>query len=177
MSESTGQNVPLTVLAGIHPTYVSEIAIGTNQITQNVMSTGYWFVVVDLTTLAVAAQAVSANTTTVPAEIQPYLGQPNKLLLFLTMVTSFDQVPQGALFTELKNAGAGVLLDKAEQINTTLGTGHFTYFGYILACTAAPDGMPGFEEFSYSDANLVLTIQLMPVTVDGKTIYTPIALD
>jgi hypothetical protein len=173
---SNGENVPLSVLCGIQPTWVSQIAIGSNKILPPKPTPGYWFVVVDLTNLAVSASVVSTDGTTVPPDVQPYLGQANKLLIFMTMVTSFNQVPQGALFAALKSVGAGVLLDRAEQINTTLGTGHFSYFGYILVATTDTGDSPGFEEFSFSDSNAVLTIQLMPITVDGNTIYTPIAL-
>jgi hypothetical protein len=172
-----GTNVPMTVLGGALPTWASVVAVGDKQILPTGLGTGNWFVIVDLTTLAFTASVVSADATTVPSEIQPYLGTPGNLLVFTSMVASFDQVPQGALFTALKTAGAGALLDKAEQMNTTLGTGHFTYFSYILVATADADGLPGFEEFTYTAGNVALTVQLMPITVDGKTTYTPIALD
>ncbi len=132
---------------------------------------------INLTTLAVAVSVVTTDATTVPSEVQPFLGKPGNLLVFVGMVLSFDQVPQGALFTALKAAGAGALLDKAEQINTTLGTGHFTYFSYILVASAESDDVPGFEEFTYTAGNTVLTLQLMPITINGTTTYTPIALD
>jgi hypothetical protein len=136
----------------------------------------YWFLVVDLVSLKVLVSLASSDDSGVPAEVQQYVGQGDKLLIFTTVGLTFDNVPQGSLFTMLKSVGAGALLDRAEQMNTQLGTGFISNLSYILAAQMDEAGLPGFEEFSYS-AQAVMTFELMPVTINGQTVYTPIQLD
>ncbi len=63
--------------------------------------------------------------------------------------------------------------NRAEQINEQLGTGSIGQTSYILAATLSPADDKGFEEFSFTDLT-IMTFSLMPVSVGGQTVYTPI---
>lgn len=44
---------------------------------------------------------------------------------------------------------------------------------YILAATSNTADAKGFEELSFNNRT-IMTFAFMPVTVDGKTTYTPV---
>ena len=47
---------------------------------------------------------------------------------------------------------------------------------YILAATLNPADAKGFEEFNFHGLTTIMTFALMPVTVQGQTIYAPVDL-
>jgi hypothetical protein len=175
---STGTLVPATALSRYTQTWApTQLAIGT----QVYVPTGnpnpdmnyFWYVVVDLTNLNVVVNEVLEDETSVPPDVQKYAGNAQYFLFVITNVANGYNIPQGNLYTFLKAIGSGPLLDRGEQIIEQLGTGMITSYSYILAASMAEGDTPGFEMFSTSDY-VILTMQFLPVTVDGKTIYAPV---
>jgi hypothetical protein len=82
-------------------------------------------------------------------------------------------IPHGQLAAFLQQVGSGNALARGEQMVDQLGTGCIQLFSYVLAATFTTTDLPGFEIFS-PDLSSVLTMQFMPVTVNGQTIYAPI---
>ena len=136
---------------------------------------GYWFMVIDLASLKQLASVFSADQNNVPSQVAPFVGQIDKLLIFASITMLGDHLPQGNLFATLKAVGAGALLDRCEQLATQLGTGTINPLSYTLVTTMDEDGRPGFEEFSFY-GQAVETLSLMPVEINGQTVYTPVAL-
>lgn len=168
-----GNHVPVTVQGSWNYPGVTAV-IGSNYFgPPQQFNNGYWFLVVDLTSLKVVADISSTDTTTVPSGLSPYINNSQYLLIFVTQSLTTDHVPQGALYQFLQSVGASYQLARIEQINEQLGTGTFGAVGYILASTMAQDDGIGFEEASFNYIP-ILTFELMPVTVNGQTIYTPI---
>ncbi len=89
------------------------------------------------------------------------------------MALRTDHVPQGEFYDFLKSAGAGSSLDRAEQINKQLGVDAIGWMSYILAATLNTADAKGFEELSFNNLT-IMTFAFMPVTVNGKTTYTPV---
>jgi hypothetical protein len=167
-------SVPVTVMGTLNYPQ-GGIRIGTQWVwANNPPANSTWFVVVDLTYLQVVANVVSTSKDQVPPALGPYIGNPGFLLIVTSMGWRFDQVPQGALYSFLQSTGSGGALARAEQIYAQLGTGYFSNVGYILAATLDPTDASGFEELSHMSIIPIMTFSLMPVTVGGKTRYTPI---
>lgn len=171
----TNGNVPVTVEGSYGQYPYARLVIGAKGYygPSNAQANSYWFVVVDLNSLAVVVNEVHAADDQIPPSVQPYDGNPQYLLILTSLALRTDNVPQGALYDFLKKAGAGPMLSRAEQINEQLGTGSIGQMSYILAATLSPADDKGFEEFSFTDFT-IMTFSLMPVTVDGQTTYTPI---
>ena len=154
---------PLVVLGA---TQVSPTTFGPQQ---------FWWVVLDLTNdLAVVANETSTDPTSVPTAIAPYLGQSQYFLYFVTLAQITGNVPQGALHAFLQKLGSGAQLARLEQIIGALSTGAWVNYSYILGATTANDDLPGFETMSLYEPG-VLTMQFMPVAVQGQTIWAPVA--
>ena len=132
-----------------------------------------WLVVVDLTDLSVVANDVSTDGSTVPADIAKYAGNDQYFLYAVSNAAWSTEMPTGALYTLLQQAGAGDGLARLEQIYAQIGTGYLGTFSYILAASMGSSDAPGFEEMSMTDFTL-LTMSFLPVTVGGNTIYAPI---
>ncbi|MEA2572782.1 MAG: hypothetical protein QOH93_80 [Chloroflexia bacterium] len=175
MAFAPAGSVPVTVMGNLGQAFAG-IRIGTQPYIwpNNPPANSTWFVVIDLTYLQVVANVVSTSTNQVPPALGPYIGNPGFLLITTSIGWTFDHVPQGALYSFLRSTGSGMALDRAEQIYAQLGTGYFSSLGYILAATLDPTDGSGFEEFAYMGAIPIMTFSLLPVTVAGKTIYTPI---
>lgn len=172
-SDAPPGSVPVTVY-GSYNSNNAFIAVGGQAYTPNPpVDNYYWYLVLDLTSLRAVVSLVSNNATQVPADIQPYVGNAQYLLIFVTLALKSNHLPQGALYNFLHSAGAGDQLNRAEQIGSQINTGWLSKLSYILAATMNPADGSGFEEFSY-DTYPIMTFQLMPVVVGGKTIYTPI---
>jgi hypothetical protein len=171
-------NVPATIVSRFYTgTHISSLAIGNTFYPPKAdLSTSfYWYTVVDLTNLSVPDVAVSTANDTVPANIAKYLGNSQYFLFFAANMQRSSNIPHGALATFLQQVGSGNALARAEQMINQLGTGNIQLFSYILAATFTTGDLPGFELFS-AELSTVLTMQFMPVTVDGKIIYAPIQL-
>ncbi len=172
-------NIPLTVVAsqsGAWPT----ITVGTNP-SYNPPDENpgeLWLMVIDRTTLGVVVNVTTTDFNDVPAQVQPYAGNNQYMLIAVTMGMTINQVPQGALYQFLISAGADDELARLEQINVQLSCGDFSMMSYALVGVMA-SGTPGFEDSSLLQVGtlgVVLTLQLMPTVIQGKTWYTPIEL-
>jgi hypothetical protein len=171
-------NVPASIVSRHWTaTHFSTLAIGPNFYPPKAdLSTSfYWYTVVDLTNLNVPDVAVSPANDTVPPNIAKYLGNDQFFLFFAANMQKTSNIPHGQLYDFLKQVGSGNALARAEQMISQLGTGNIQLFSYILAATFSTADLPGFEVFS-PDLSSVLTMQFMPIVVNGKTIYAPIQL-
>jgi hypothetical protein len=170
------QNVPVSALSSyVNQFPISALVIGDNSVsfsgTYNVGS--YWYVAVDLTDLSIVQNIISQDPANVPPAIQALLGNTQYFLFFIANWQSTPNLVQGALYTFLQQVGSGRGLARGEQMIEQLGTGMIRNFSYVLAATFDDNDVPGFETFS--DLNYtVLTMQFMPVTVGGQTIYSPV---
>jgi hypothetical protein len=133
----------------------------------------YWFVAIDLTNLAVVQNIISKDPVNVPPPIQALLGNSRYFLFFIANYQSTMNMIQGSLYAFLRAVGSGAQLAGGEQAIEQLGTAQLINFSYVLAATMDDNDVPGFELFSTTDY-VVLTMQFMPITVNGQTIYTPI---
>lgn len=133
----------------------------------------YWYTIVDLTDLSVPDVAASTSNDTVPANIAKYLGNTQYFLFFASNAQYSSNIPHGQLWDFLKQVGSGPALKRGEQMIDQLGTGNIAHFSYVLAATMNVADLPGFEAFS-PDVSCILTMEFMPVTVNGKTYYAPI---
>lgn len=169
-------NVPASIVSRYYTgTHFSTLAIGNNFYPPKAdLSTSfYWYTVVDLTNLSVPDVAVSPANDSVPANIAKYLGNDQFFLFFAANMQKSPNIPHGSLATFLQQAGSGPALARGEQMINQLGTGNIQLFSYILAATFTVGDNPGFEMFS-DTVSTVLTMQFMPVTVNGKIVYAPI---
>lgn len=173
--------VPATALSRYYETNVpSTLVIGNNTYGPTPGEGGlnpdapfFWYTVVGLRTLNVAVNVISQDETSVPPDVQRYAGNTLYFLFFITNVVNGYNIPQGNLYTFLKAVGSGPQLARAEQMIHQLGTSTISKYSYVLAATMDENDAPGFEMFS-NTGYVVLTMQFLPVTVDGKTIYAPI---
>ena len=133
----------------------------------------YWVVVLNLSNLQPVVNEVYTGNNQIPPGVQTYVGTPGYLLILTTYNLVTSSLPQGNFYAFLKGTGSGRLLDRAEQINEQLGTGTVGWMSYILVATLDQQDASGFEEFSFNNLT-VLTFQLMPVQVNGQTVYAPI---
>jgi hypothetical protein len=181
MSSPTPPQAPPPVPASALSRYnfntfqLSQLAIGTNYMTGpfNAETPMYWYVVVDLTNLAVVLQAGLESETDVPPQVLQYLGNPRYFLYVIGNVLNGYNVPQGKLYEFLTSIGAGPALVGIEQTVALLGTGTIINFSYILAATMSTNDSLGFEASSFTDF-AILNMQFLPVLVDGSYIYAPI---
>lgn len=168
-------NVPMAIVGSLATDWAN-VVIGNNFIDPNpnpAPNNSYWFVVIDLTNLNVVANVTSTSNSDLPSQLNPYVGNPQYLLILTTVGLTFDNLPVGALYSFLQSAGSGPKLEEAEQMFAQLGTGYFSGVGYILVATMDPADTPGFEAMGVFNQPL-LFFQMMPVDVGGSTIYTPI---
>lgn len=174
MSDNT---VPLTVVSNPNNTYFwAQMAIGKNVLTQTPSQAGYWFVVLDRTSLAVVYNQVQSAPNTAPN-----LGSYNTsdyILIVATLGIGLNKQPQGDLFNFLDVNGGGRELRRVEQVAVQLNCGSLGTFAYALVGVLGNLNTPGFEASAIA-VNMVgpiLTVQLMPTTIGGKTVYTPVQL-
>ena len=169
--------IPITAWSGFEATWYPQVVVGQTNVAppQSFADNSYWAVVLDLTnpTGDPLANVQFTDNSTVPPVLAALAGQANALMILVTYTLRADNVPQGALFDFLHMAGAGVELNRAEQINSQLGTGAFGAYAYTLAATLSDQDLPGIETFSYTD-NSIMTLQLIPVQMpDGSYVYSP----
>jgi hypothetical protein len=170
------QNVPATALSSYVNQYpVTALVIGNNYVQYNgtYNAPAYWYVAVDLTNLSIVQNIISQDSNNVPPAIQALLGNAKYFLFFVANWQSTFNLVQGSLYTFLQAVGSGPQLARGEQMVEQLGTGTIVNFSYVLAATFDNNDLPGFEVFS-STLYTVLTMQFMPVTVNGQTIYAPV---
>jgi hypothetical protein len=170
-------NVPATALSvNQYPSSVQLVVGGNNVSPPTISGSGFWYVVVDLSNaLNVVANEFSTDNSNPPADIAAMLGNANYFLFFIAAAPITGMMPQGALATFLSAAGAGAQLAALEQTIAQLGTGFLVSFSYALGATLNDQDLPGFEASSLWDPS-VLTMQFMPLTIDGNTVYAPVQL-
>ena len=167
-------NIPVTLqVNGRH----SAIYIGSNSISvsgQNPMNE-FWYYGIDLRnpTGSAAFNVLSKSNTEVPNEVLAHQNDENVLLCFMFVNTNTDHLPQGSVYAFLREAGAGPALARTEQMAEQTGSSIFGFPNYGLAATMLTTDEPGFESVEYFTAGY-LTFQLMPVTIGGQTVYTPV---
>jgi hypothetical protein len=169
-------SVPLSVLSGNNAAKPwAEIVIGKSILSQAPAQRAYWIVILDRSTLAVVYNQLHAD-----ASKAPDIGKFNTsdyILIVATAAMGLDRQPQGAFHTFLDANGAGRELRRVEQIAVQLNCGSLGTFGYALVSVMGqPRGFEACEIGAGRAIAPILTLQLMPVTANGKTIYTPVQL-
>lgn len=170
-------SVPLSIVANPNNQYFwGQMGIGKNIITQSGHG-GYWIVVIDRSSLSVVYNQVQAS----PNQL-PNLGNYNTsdyLLAVASLGVGLNNPPQGDFFQFLDVNGGGRELRRVEQIATQFNCGSLGTFGYALVGILGNTNQPGFEASQVGIAGVgpILTVQLMPITIGGKTVYTPVQID
>lgn len=172
-------NIPLTIASTTGNSYFfAYMAIGKNVLTQQHPTGGpyYWFVVINRSTLAVEYNQIQTQNNAAPNIGN--LNTSDHILLVATMGVGLNMQPQGALFDFLDQNGAGMQLRHVDQVAQQLNCGAFGTFAYALTGVLGNQNMPGFEDsvVGYGAVGPFLTVQLMPTTINGQTVYTPIQL-
>lgn len=170
-------SVPLSIVSNpSNQTYWGEIGVGNKILNQQPKSHAYWFVVLDRSNLNVVYNQLQSAPN-----VAPDLGSFNSsdyILLVATLGIGLNNQPQGDLFNFLDLNGAGRELRRIEQIATQFNCGSLGTFGYALVGVLGNQNQPGFEASAVGIAGIgpILTVQLMPFVVNGKTMYTPVQL-
>lgn len=172
-------SVPLSVASSPNTQFLwASIAIGKNVLVQQSPSSGraYWFVVIERGSLQVVYNQLQKAPNVAP-NLGPY-NTSDYILIVATLGLGLDVTPTGDLFNFLDFNGAGRELRRIEQIAQQFGCGTMGTFGYALVGVLGNQNLPGFEASNVVGTNFgpVLTIQLMPFIIQGKTIYTPVQL-
>ena len=149
------------------------LAIGSEKpLFTNINQSHFWWVVVDLeasANLNVVVNTTSTDTTTVPSDVQQYVGNPQYFLFFICSNQATYNLPTGSLAETLKDIGANTELTRLEQIIEQIGTGSVSFWAYILGATMDTKDAAGFEASS-NFTPVVMTMQFMDI--DG--VYTPL---
>lgn len=174
-----GTNVPLSIVSNTNNNfYWAQMGIGSNVLTQQQPTGGpyYWFVVIDRYSLAVVYNQLQTQPNVAP-NIGPY-NTSDYILCVATLGVGLNNPPQGALFAFLDVNGGGMQLRRVEQVAQQFNCGSLGTFGYALVGVLGNQNMPGFEASALSTGQVgpILTVQLMPSSIGGKTIYTPVQL-
>ena len=100
------------------------------------------------------------------------------MLVVASMGVGLNSSPSGELFKFLDLNGGGRELRRVAQIGHQFGCGSLGTFSYALVGVLGNLNIPGFEasQISVGQIGPILTVQLMPTTINGKTMYTPIQL-
>jgi hypothetical protein len=157
------------------PQQWAQLAIGNDHVPGPGMppnNTYYWYVVVSLKDLSIAVNTLGQETG-LPQSVAAYANNPDYFLFVIGNLLGSSNVPQGDVQAFLQATGAGAGLAALEQIVGQLGTNNVTGFSYILAATMAQQDVPGFESWSITDTS-VLTMQFLPVQVNGQWTYSPV---
>jgi hypothetical protein len=144
----------------------------------NPTNDSYWFYFLDASNPKSKVHDVvvpgSANST-VPAGIDTYMSNPGLLFGVATQNLSTLHVPQGALYNYLASYGAGLALQKLEQINSSMSCGYFGNVSYALIGQGGPRGGPNPPPPSYDAGSLfnlaLLEVSLMP-QMNGQPPYS-----
>lgn len=167
-------NIPVTLQ--IKSQY-SEIYIGSGKIPipSKQPYQEFWYYGVDLhnPTGPAVFNVLSKSNTEVPNEVLAHENAENVLLCFMFASVQVSHLPQGSMYTFLRETGAGPALARTEQIAEQSGSSVIAFPAYGLAATMSTSDEPGFETVDYFNPG-ILPFQLMPISIDGKTVYTPV---
>lgn len=177
----TAKTVPLSIISTTGESSNSnqfvQIGIGSKILDQQPKEWAYWFLVLDRSTLDVVFNEVSSSANSVPDGLSKY-DTADYILAFATAAVGLNNQPQGDLFVFLDRNGAGRELRRIDQIATQFNCGYLGTFGYALVGVLGDQNMPGFEtsQISQPFTGPILTVQLQPMDIDGKTTYTPVQI-
>ncbi|MCB1808374.1 MAG: hypothetical protein KDK04_20715 [Candidatus Competibacteraceae bacterium] len=167
-------NIPVTLQINSQD---SEIYIGSEKIALPNPNPyhEFWYYGVDLRnpTGPAVFNLLDKSNTEVPSEVSAHENDENVLLCFMFANTPTSYLPQGSLYTFLREAGAGPVLARTEQMAEQSGSSIFGFPNYGLAATMLTSDEPGFEAVGYFNPGY-LTFQLMPVVIDHNTVYSPV---
>ena len=167
-------NIPVTLQ--INAQY-SELYIGSGKISlpSKKPYQEFWYYGIDLQnpTGPAVFNVLSKSNTEVPAEVLAHENDDNVLLCFMFVNVQVSHLPQGSMHTFLREAGAGPALARTEQMAEQSGSSIFAFPNYGLAATLSTSDDPGFESVEYFNPGY-LTFQLMPVSFNGQTVYSPV---
>jgi len=140
--------------------------------------TQYWIVIIERTTLKIEASFAFNDNSAIPPQLKPYQGNSQYFMIFSTYQMYMGQFPTGDLYNFLISEGAGVQLKRAEQIYANLNCSSITQAAYTLVAVLGDDGGAAFEglKLAIDGPGLVTTLQLIPIDIGGKPLYTPGAL-
>lgn len=161
------EHIPLTVVSGTNTIFMKWG--GTYApVPQTPSHCFFHLVVLDRASLAIAANAICGDFSTVPPEVRKFSGNNNYLLLAATMKLIPSMCPQGELLTFLAANGPCKELAKGVQICQALDPAT-NYYNYAQAGVMGTK--EGKGEYSLDMRTpLALALRLLPIA--GK--YTPV---
>lgn len=156
--------------------FFSQMAVGSTVLQQQPGRWAYWFVIIDRGSLQVVYNQLHTSANTVP-DLSSF-DNGDHILAFASIGVGLNNQPQGDLFKFLDMNGTGRELRRVSQLAVQFNCGSLGTFGYALVGIMGEQNLPGFEvsQFSAPATGPILTVQLMPSVIDGKTIYTPVQL-
>ncbi|WP_235297962.1 hypothetical protein [Portibacter marinus] len=171
---SDSKSIALTIQAPLVNNLGARIVIGKNQLYLDSSKINlYWMVVVDRTDLSVKANFTFSTNDKVPKELNPYLNNSQYILILTTQLLKSANLPVGDFYNYLIKEGADRELKRCEQIFAALNCGNWAYWAYSYVTIMGDDTTSGFELFGFTDST-IMTLQLQPVNISGKTYYTPV---
>jgi hypothetical protein len=149
----------------------------TSMTPQNPQDDSYWIVIIDSMNPQNKVKewvVPGSNNSSVPADLDSYMSNPQYIFAVVTQYLSTLHVPQGDFYNYLVKYGAGRALQRLEQVNSVLGCGSYGRMSYLLTGTGGPRGggnpsPPSYELGSTSGPVLSL-MSLMPLP-DGQPPY------
>ena len=138
---------------------------------QNPQDDSYWIVILDSMNPKNKVKewiVPGSNNSSVPADLDNYMSNPQYIFAVVTQYLSTLHVPQGDFYDYLVKYGASRALQRLEQINTVLGCGAYSRMNYLLTGTCGPRGggnpsPPSYELGSTGSNTLLLLMSLMPM--------------
>ena len=173
-------NIPLTIMASIDGGVAgySKISIGDNRLKfPGEVYDQYWGVIIDRLDLSVVSKFTFSDFSKVPEELEPYLGKTQYILILTSCRLDLTKIPTDALVDFLKTEGSGIALEKATQISDAFSGNWPEHCAYTLVAVLGDEGSRAYEGFEVFGPAMVSTLELVPITIEGKTYYTPISMN
>ena len=176
-SRIMANNVPLTIQASKEAHLPSEIVIGNNRLsTRTTTPNLYWVLVLDRADCSVKVNVTFSENDAVPSQLQPYLGNTQYILVLATQMLASNNLPTGKWHDYLVSEGAGVELLRLEHIFAAFNCGTWGRMAYAYVAIMGDSTTDGFESATVQDYTAFLTIDLVPISFGGTTLYTPTSL-
>ncbi len=182
MNNAQSPNIPLTVLATNGNGKRPHMAIGLyDQPDYNLIDfpgTGneYWMVILDRSNLKVVENFSFIDGSTIPPKMNSYLDNSEYLYVLTTANQLSASVPTGSFYKWLISEGAGLGLRRVERAISALNCSGYLFFSYTLIGIFGSGDSGSLEYANLVDPTLFSPVELMPTTIDGKTIYSPVVL-
>jgi hypothetical protein len=136
---------------------------------QNPQDDSYWIVIIDgMNPKNKVKEWVvpGSNNSSVPADLDGYMSNPQYIFAVVTQYLSTLHVPQGDFYDYLTKYGAGRQLQRLEQINTVLSCGSISRMNYVLTGMGGQRGggnpAPPSYEMGSSSGGVLFLKSLMP---------------